>query len=70
MAGRWSLILLLVACAASVGFLLGCVWTHWMYLRKREDEAAERIEGKRPERAGARRALEDGRPARLEKLTR
>jgi len=64
-------VVLLVACAASVGFLLGCVWTHWMHARKHENEAAERVGDNRRDAAGpARRALEEERPAQLEKLTR
>ena len=71
MAGGWFLILLLVASAASVGFLLGCVWTHWMHARKHENEAAERVGDNRRDAAGpARRALEEERPAQFEKLTR
>jgi len=65
------LVVLLMACAASVGFLLGCVWTHWMHVRRHEDEAAEIFEENRLDGAGlARRAFEEGRPAQLERLTR
>ncbi len=71
MPGGRFLSVLLMACAASAGFLLGCVWTHWMHVRKHEDEAAQTVEDNRLHAAGlARRALENGRPARLEKITR
>jgi hypothetical protein len=71
MRGGWLLVVLLMACAASVGFLLGCVWTHWMHARKHKDEAAHRAEDDRLDGAGlARRTLEEGRPARLENITR